>query len=102
LTRIYVIIFRNLQILISGVKKCDLQLNEDQLKDVSVVLEECGSEVEDDDVLKEYKDKIFMLMMPGEKWHDVKEDDKQLNNSAAELENTLANTPVVDLISFCV
>ena len=40
--------------------------------------------------------------MLGEKWHDVKEDDKQLNNSAAELENTLANTPVVDLISFCV
>jgi hypothetical protein len=28
--------------------------------------------VEDDDVLKEYKDKIFMLLMPGEKWHDVK------------------------------
>jgi hypothetical protein len=42
-------------------------LNEDQLKDVSVALEECGSEVEDDDVLKEYKDKIFMLLMPGEK-----------------------------------
>jgi hypothetical protein len=58
--------------------------------------------VEDDDVLKEYINKIFMLLMPGEKWHDVKEDDKQLNNSAAEIENTLANTPVVDLISFCV
>ena len=102
MTRIYIIIFRNLQILISLVKKCDLQLNEDQLKDVSVALEECGSEVEDDDVLKEYKDKIFMLLMPGEKWHGVKEDDKQLHNSAAEIENTLANTPVVDLISFCV
>jgi hypothetical protein len=55
-------------------------------------LEECGSEVEDDDVLKEYKDKIFMLLMPGEKWHDVKEDDKQLNNSALEIENTIVNT----------
>jgi hypothetical protein len=42
-------------------------LNEDQLKDVSVALEECGSEVEDDDVLKEYINKIFMLLMPGEK-----------------------------------
>ena len=55
-------------------------------------LEECGSEVEDDDVLKEYKDKIFMLLMPGEKWHDVKEDDKQLINSTLEIENTLVNT----------
>ena len=61
MTIIYIIIFRNLQILLSGVKKRDLQLNEDQSKYISVVLEECGSEVEDDDVLKIYKDKIFYV-----------------------------------------
>lgn len=67
MTRIYIIIFRNLQILLSGVKKCDLQLNEvhkyanEVHKYASVVLEECGSEVEDDDVLTKYKDKIFYV-----------------------------------------
>ena len=41
-------------------------------------------------VLAEYKDNIFMILMPREKWHDVKE---ALNNSAVEIENTtLANT----------
>ena len=54
------------------------------------MLEECDSEVEDDEVLAEYKDNIFMILMPGEKWHDVKE---ALNNSAVEIEDTTrANT----------
>jgi len=41
---------------------------------------------------KNTRTRYFMLLMPGEKWHDVKADDKQLNNSAAESENTLTNT----------
>ena len=39
--------------------KFELDSNE-----ITLVLDECGTEIDDDDVMKEYKEKVFIVLAP--------------------------------------
>ena len=42
-----------------------------------VVLEEDGSEIEDDETLQAYEESVLMILQPGEKWSSASEQAKQ-------------------------